>query len=149
MVTELEIFSSSSLLAPESLNSRSGLGPVGEVSPPHALDSSSHVMPIPVSHVLQSKQCLGSLDERLRHTHLPFFLGNACILQDLFHGSLCGSFPSKFTSIGGSRRKKEESVNKFVKVLTVCETCSSNADVFLKTKILDLVENIGTIVFCW
>jgi hypothetical protein len=65
MITELEVFSSSSLLAPKSLNSRSRLGSVGEVSPPHALDSSSHVVPIPVSHVLQSKQGLGRIEKSM------------------------------------------------------------------------------------
>lgn len=95
LVTEVSNFGVLDILLvglPESLNTPGALVLVAHVVTPGTLNTSGHIVPIPISHRLQCKELkvtwsvplkrtgsitdayrLWVLDEGLRNTHLPFF----------------------------------------------------------------------------
>ena len=87
---------------PEPLDAPSALVLVPHVVTPGTLNTTGHIVPVPISHSLQRKELkvnqsvpregtvgvikdhrLWVLDKRLRNTHLPLILRNSRVRQDL------------------------------------------------------------------
>lgn len=95
IISDFGVFNIFLVGLPESLNAPSALVLVPHIVAPCTLNTSGHVVPVPISHRLQCKELgvkysgplegairmkdhrLWVLDKRLRDTHLPLILCNS------------------------------------------------------------------------
>lgn len=164
VISDLSIRQAFLIVLPEPLDTPGALVFVAHVVTECPLNTSSHVMPISIPHGFEGEELqwslakhrfqsnlrntyrLGILDERFRHTHLPFVPRDTSVLQDLLTTGLWIPLPGIFASVGGMRGKKVESFHDLLEGIAISETRSTDANVFLQTKILDLMQNSFGIV---
>jgi hypothetical protein len=113
------------LAFPKSLYPRGALLLVTEVVPECALDTCGHVVPVSISHVLESEQLraevsyvqvtnrntygLWVLDESFGDAHLPLFSRDAGVFQDLLASCLRIALPNVVSGVRCGGRQKVES----------------------------------------
>ena len=145
---------------PESLNTPSALVFVPHIVTPGTLNTSGHIVPIPIPHRLQCKELkinqstpfegtarstrahgLWVLDERLRSTHLPLILRNSRVCQDLLTSRFGISLPRIFPSITRIRGKQVKPLHHLFERVPVRKARTSDTDVLLQSKVFDLVKD--------
>ena len=151
---------------PKSLNPPGALVLVPHIVSPGALNTSSHIVPVSISHRLQCKELkvswsaphgetakvtegyrLWVLDKRLGNAHLPLILRDPRVRQDLLTPGFRVSLPRILSSITGVWRKQVKPLHHLFERVPVREACASDTDVLLQTKVFNLVEDRLVIEF--
>ncbi len=141
VITKLDVSETFLVVLPHALDTPSTLFLVAEVVAVGTLNTHSHVVPVAIAHGFKRKERLWVLDEGLGNTHLPFLASDSGVGKDTLTAATWITLPGVLASIRGVRRQEVESLDHLFECVTVGETGTSNTNVLLQTKILDLVEN--------
>ena len=141
VVAHLEELVSFATSAPCTLDAPRTFLAAPQVRTPRALNAHRHIVPVPITHRLQCKERLGVLDKALGHTQLPLVTSNARVDKDALTATACITLPNVVACIRGGRRKQIEALHNLFERVAVRKAGSAHADVFLQTKVLDLVQN--------
>jgi hypothetical protein len=145
------------VVLPEALDARRAFVLVPPVGAPRTLDTPSHVVPVPVTHLLKSEKLrgvsafvpptrpgegtyrFGVLNKRLCNAHLPLFLCDTRVLQNSLTPALHIAHPDIITRVTRRRAREIKALDDLLKCVTVGEPSSSNTDILLQTEVLDLM----------
>lgn len=160
IVANLRILDSFFVVLPEALYATRALVLVSQVVPKGALDTASHVVPVAVSHSLESEELMqvlsdtaGSsisgeyrwtysfrvLNESLCDTHLPFFPGNPSVSENLLTSRLGIALPGVFAGVRRGGREQVESLDHLLECVPVCKPGTPHANILLETKVFHLM----------
>jgi hypothetical protein len=140
-----------------------------QVSPPTPLNPTSHVVPILVPHRFEREQGFRVLDEGFRGAHLPFFFCDAGVAEDLLATGAGVAGPDVVAGVGGGGgeeveaaekreigeseerkgRKKDRPLDHLLEGVAVSETSTTDSNVLLQPKVLDLMQNRLRVVLAW